>query len=341
VTIRRMTPSARAELARVTPREWSPPSPAGVAAQGGSDILPYRASAIAALETVEECKDIHDKAAAVALFYRNVKAGLQAQNDAAEIRIRCERRIGELAKEMDTEAGQRTDLTSSHNGKRLPKAAQLEQAGIATTTAHRYERLAEQPAEAFEAKIAAIKGAKEELTTASMLRPRNCRTNISRDTEWYTPPEIIELARQVLGTIDLDPASSAMAQETVQAEKFFTAEDDGLAQDWHGRVWLNPPFGRPLLGQFVSKACAEIAAGRVAAMIMLTPNSTDAGWFHEALATFNYVCFPRGRLGFTRLDGNVIQPTQGQAFFYHGPGPERFTAVFGKSGAVMEARNAT
>ena len=53
----------------------------------------------------------------------------------------------------------------------------------------------------------------------------------SGESEWYTPPPIIESARSVMGGIDLDPASSEKAQETVRAEGFFTAEDDGLTRD--------------------------------------------------------------------------------------------------------------
>jgi len=53
--------------------------------------------------------------------------------------------------------------------------------------------------------------------------------------EWYTPAGVIEAAREVLGGIDLDPASSETANRTVGAPRYFTEEDDGLARDWHGR----------------------------------------------------------------------------------------------------------
>jgi ParB family chromosome partitioning protein len=46
--------------------------------------------------------------------------------------------------------------------------------------------------------------------------------------EWYTPPEYIEAARAVRGEIDLDPASSDIAQKTVKALHYFTLDDDGL-----------------------------------------------------------------------------------------------------------------
>ena len=60
----------------------------------------------------------------------------------------------------------------------------------------------------------------------------------SGDVEWYTPPEILDVARAVLGGFDLDPFSCAVANERVQAARFFTKEDDALKQEWFGRVWM-------------------------------------------------------------------------------------------------------
>ena len=60
--------------------------------------------------------------------------------------------------------------------------------------------------------------------------------------EWGTPEKYIALAREVMGEIDLDPASNEHAQRTVQARQYFTREDSGLVHPWVGRVWLNPPY---------------------------------------------------------------------------------------------------
>jgi hypothetical protein len=79
--------------------------------------------------------------------------------------------------------------------------------------------------------------------------------------EWYTPADIIERARRVLGSIDLDPASCAEANETVKARHYYNQADDGLSLSWNlpittswdcpdgdgggpANVWLNPPGGK-------------------------------------------------------------------------------------------------
>ena len=134
--------------------------------------------------------------------------------------------------------------------------------------------------------------------------------------ERYTPAQYIEAARRVLGEIDLDPASCEIAQRTVKAVEYFTAKDDGLAHEWHGRIWLNPPYHRELAPKFIKKLITERAAGRVNAAIMLTNNSTDTAWFDDAVGACNAICFTRGRIKFLEEDGvTPVLPTQGQAFF--------------------------
>lgn len=154
------------------------------------------------------------------------------------------------------------------------------------------------------------------------------------EIEWYTPAEYVEKARAALGGIDLDPASSEAAQRTVKAKRFYTIKDDGLAQPWKGRIWLNPPYAQPQIGQFIAKLIAERKAGRVASAIVLTHNYTDTGWFHDAESIAALICFTRGRVKFYDAKGVVAAPTQGQAFFYIGGDRARFRAAFSGVGFI-------
>lgn len=155
------------------------------------------------------------------------------------------------------------------------------------------------------------------------------------DVEWFTPAQYVEAARSVMGGIDLDPASSAEAQETVKAERYYTPEDDGLAQEWCGRIFLNPPYAQPFIVDFTTKLVEEWRAGRVRQAIMVTHNSTDTAWFHDTARACVAVCFTKGRVYFTDSNGQTGRPAQGQAFFYFGPDAAAFKAVFDAIGLVM------
>lgn len=158
------------------------------------------------------------------------------------------------------------------------------------------------------------------------------------ENEWYTPDTYIELARQVLGEIDLDPATSVHAQKLIRASKFYDEASDGLSRHWHGRVWLNPPFAQPAIEHFVLKMVSEYEAKRVKAAVMLTHNYTDTAWFHEAASAATAICFTRGRVKFYKPNGEVAAPTQGQAFFYFGRSPAKFQTVFAPIGFVVVPR---
>lgn len=154
------------------------------------------------------------------------------------------------------------------------------------------------------------------------------------ENEWYTPSNLVEAAREVMGGIDLDPASSEAAQAVVKAGAFFTKDTDGLRQEWNGRVWLNPPYAQPLIAEFVNKMVDERLSGRVSAGVMLTHNYTDTSWFHGAAAVADAICFTRGRVKFYDDSGAVAAPTQGQAFFYFGTDAAAFAERFSKIGFV-------
>lgn len=153
--------------------------------------------------------------------------------------------------------------------------------------------------------------------------------------EWYTPAEIVDAARQVLGGIDLDPASSDIAQRTVQADRYFTVDDDGLAHEWRGRVWMNPPYSAGLVDQFVDKLLEEHVAGHVPAAAVLTNNSTDTIWWQSLGSAASAVCHLAGRVRFLAPDGERGAPLQGQTVCYLGPDASRFVDVFESFGVVL------
>jgi len=138
-----------------------------------------------------------------------------------------------------------------------------------------------------------------------------------------------------MGGIDLDPASSDFAQQTVKAGAYFTAETNSLDKPWHGRVWLNPPFSMPLIQQFVDKLLAEWQAGNLEQATVITNNATDTGWFHALLAESKIACFTKGRVRFYSPVNDGMAPRQGQAFFYLGCQPDRFAETFAEFGAVV------
>jgi phage N-6-adenine-methyltransferase len=162
----------------------------------------------------------------------------------------------------------------------------------------------------------------------------NHRAQGTGENEWYTPAQYIEAARELLGGFDLDPATSDAAQARVKAANWFTKEDDGLAQEWRGKVWLNPPYAQPLIQQFVDKLVEEVEAGNVTEAILLTHNYTDTGWFHAAERAAANICFTRGRIRFEGGDGSFAAPTQGQAFFYFGNRGGAFRQAFERWGFV-------
>lgn len=156
----------------------------------------------------------------------------------------------------------------------------------------------------------------------------------SGKTEWYTPAPIVEAARRTMGGIDLDPASSAKANETVRASCYFTRADDGLSQQWFGRVWMNHPFGAESNGPWIAKLVEEYKAKRVSQACCIGLSSTSERWF-QPLFDFP-ICFLSPRTNYLEPDGRVARGvTRGSAVAYLGPNVAGFIEAFGGLGRVM------
>jgi hypothetical protein len=155
--------------------------------------------------------------------------------------------------------------------------------------------------------------------------------------EWFTQAVHVAAVREVLGTIDLDPASCERANETVGAARYFTKDQDGLAQPWvAGTLFLNPPYPR-LASQFVSRLRTCHASGDVGEAILLVHADTGSSWF-EPLLDFP-VCLVKGCIryvdGTKSPDDKPDSARADSAFVYFGPNPEAFVRVFSRFGTVV------
>ena len=154
----------------------------------------------------------------------------------------------------------------------------------------------------------------------------------SGENEWYTPKHIIESVKAVMGEIDLDPASSELANDIIQAKDYYTTKEDGLKQDWHGRVWLNPPYSQPEITNF-AKAVTSKSYDEI---MILVNNATETDWFRMMAEPSNAICIINKRLRFIDKSGNPSgMPLQGQAILYGGSNVDKFVEEFKEVGLCM------
>lgn len=155
------------------------------------------------------------------------------------------------------------------------------------------------------------------------------------ENEWYTPKCYIESAKVVMGTIDLDPASSEIANKNVGAEVFFSKELNGLDQEWLGNIWMNPPYAQPLIFQFIEK----LSDKTYNQAIVLVNNGTETKWGQLLLSLSSAVCFHSSRIRFVAPDGSLgDSPLQGQMICYIGEKTDSFIKEFSQYGICLSSR---
>jgi 16S rRNA G966 N2-methylase RsmD len=160
-----------------------------------------------------------------------------------------------------------------------------------------------------------------------------CANDVSYASEWFTPPIYAQRAADVMGRIDLDPASCHAANQVVNAAQYYTADEDGLNQPWFGRVFLNPPYTRALIQPFCEKLVEQYRAGHVTQAVVLVNSATETRWFQALMSVASAVCFPARRVHFWHPDKSTT-PMQGQAVLYLGDNTDGFTTAFKDMGNV-------
>ena len=181
-----------------------------------------------------------------------------------------------------------------------------------------------------------IKNGAESVKDAKKRTNKPHVSNNSGENEWYTPGRFIEAARSVMGNIDLDPASSELANETVRATSYFTIEDNGLILEWFGNVWMNPPYSQPQITQFTELLSDKFDSGEIEQACVLVNNATETGWFQRMLESCNSICLLKSRVKFIDKQGNPTgAPLQGQIILYFGNNKDKFEIVFSELGKVF------
>ena len=118
--------------------------------------------------------------------------------------------------------------------------------------------------------------------------------------EWLTPPEILNK----LGSFDLDPCSP-INRPWDTAKNYYTIKDNGLEQDWYGRVWMNPPYGNQTENWL--KKLADHKNG----IALIFARTETKMFFSQVWDRADSILFIEGRLFFHHVDGSRAKSNSG------------------------------
>jgi hypothetical protein len=120
------------------------------------------------------------------------------------------------------------------------------------------------------------------------------QTSVGRSQVHLTPRWILD----ALGPFDLDPCAAVPPRPWDCARENFTEIADGLSLPWFGRVWLNPPFDRRAVGQWVQRL-AEHGCGTA-----LLHGRCETNWFMPVWQRATGILFLARRVKFCAPDGS-------------------------------------
>jgi hypothetical protein len=186
-------------------------------------------TALADVQTVDEAVNVKRFAESVRYATKQAKAGMDAQNEAAEIRLRAERRAGELLRVAVTPSNQ-------HTGRSLPE-------GVRKHESHRYQQVAEIPEPVFEEYIAGKKDAAQEITTSELLRKGRAST---RDVAK-------EALRAIEGRSTVTRSSRTLTEQLRDANQ----------TRWYYESFGSDPYGSVFFAERANRQLRRLAAKRI------------------------------------------------------------------------------
>ena len=291
---------------------------------------------IAHARSVDDILSIDRKLSAVREMAKAAGLGARADLDVFLARMEAKRKGGELLGKPTKHGGGNPRTLKDHAGL------------LANAEATRWRLLRwdisqvlwDELAEHYRTEVDEGDGSAIEWSQAAYLAAAKGVAHVSHNSgenEWYTPPDILEKARAAMGSIDCDPASSKAANEHVKAELYFSEDENGLEQEWHGNVWMNPPYAQPLIGDFAHALVSRVASGEIEQACVLVNNATETAWFQLMAASCAAICFPLGRIRFLDQKLNPSgAPLQGQAILYFGKDARAFLESFGGLGFTVQ-----
>jgi len=191
-----------------------------------------------------EVKSIRDKAKAAGEYIQAAKLGLEAQNHAAEIKIRAEVRAGELLAELPRTQGARTDVTSDQPGTKLASFSEtLTQADVSKAQASRWQAMAAVPAETLERHITDTRESGRELTSVGVLRlvapPVRRRSPIVLGEQIPTSRVLVGDVRQCLATLESDSVQCVVTSPPYWGLRAYSTEPQVWGGDHkHAHEWM-------------------------------------------------------------------------------------------------------
>lgn len=167
------------------------------------------------------------------------------------------------------------------------------------------------------------------------------RKSISNNKDWNTPPEYIEIVKNVLGNIELDPCSNDFSM--VMADSSYNENIDGLKQNWSWAktIFVNPPYGRNPQNKTTIKSwilkCIETYKNGNSEIIALIPVATNTKHWYEIFYTASAICFIKTPRVKFYLQGQLVKKgaPMGCAFIYWGFRPDRFRDSFSNLGKIF------